>query len=162
MMTHTGWRRLIGCLELQVISRKRATKYAALLRKITYKHEASYGSSPPCMSWLIKSTEINGCDDSYEIVSWLIGGDLMTHMRWFHHSVPAHEYSNDRHMCTWSPWHLSRTIQHTATHCSTLPHAATHCNTLQHTAAHYNTLQHTTTHCSTLQHSATHFDALQH
>jgi len=44
----TGWRRPIGCLKLQVIFRKRATNYRALLRKITYKDKASYGSSPPC------------------------------------------------------------------------------------------------------------------
>ena len=47
--THTGWRRPIECLQLQVICRKRATNYRALLRKMTYKDKASYGSSPPCM-----------------------------------------------------------------------------------------------------------------
>ena len=31
----TGWRRPIECLKLQVSFRKRATKYRALLRKIT-------------------------------------------------------------------------------------------------------------------------------
>ena len=44
----TGWRRPIGCLKLQVIFRKRATNHRALLRKMTYKDKASYGSSPPC------------------------------------------------------------------------------------------------------------------
>ena len=44
----TGWRRLIGCLKLQVISCKRATNCRALLRKMTYKDTASYGSLPPC------------------------------------------------------------------------------------------------------------------
>jgi len=44
----TGWRRCIECLKLQVISRKRATNSRALLRKMTYKDKASYGSSPPC------------------------------------------------------------------------------------------------------------------
>ena len=44
----TGWRRPIGCLKLQVNFRKRATNYRALLRKMTYKDKASYGSSPPC------------------------------------------------------------------------------------------------------------------
>ena len=44
----TGWRRPIGCLKLQVIFRKRATEYRALLRKMTYKDKASYDSSPPC------------------------------------------------------------------------------------------------------------------
>jgi len=46
----TGWRRLIRCLELQVIFRKRATNYRAVssLQKMTHEHEASYESSPPC------------------------------------------------------------------------------------------------------------------
>ena len=43
------WRRPIGCLKVQVISRKRATNYRALLRKITYGDKASYGSWPPCI-----------------------------------------------------------------------------------------------------------------
>jgi len=43
-----GWRRLIGCLNLQVIFRKRATNYRALLRKMTYEDKASYDSTPPC------------------------------------------------------------------------------------------------------------------
>jgi len=33
----TGWRAFLGCLKLQVILRKRATNYRALLRKITSK-----------------------------------------------------------------------------------------------------------------------------
>jgi len=45
----TGWRRLIGCLKLQVISRKRATNYRALLPKMTYEDEASYEPTPPCI-----------------------------------------------------------------------------------------------------------------
>ena len=44
--TYTGWRRLIGCLKLQVIFRKRATNYGALLQKMIYKHKASYDSTP--------------------------------------------------------------------------------------------------------------------
>jgi len=44
----TGWQRCIIYLKLQVSFRKRATNYGALLRKITYKDKASYGSSPPC------------------------------------------------------------------------------------------------------------------
>ena len=43
------WRRLIGCLELQVIFGKRATKYTALLQKMTYEDKASYDSTPPSM-----------------------------------------------------------------------------------------------------------------
>jgi len=44
----TGWRRLIGSPKLQIIFHKRATKYRALLRKMTYKDKGSYGSLPPC------------------------------------------------------------------------------------------------------------------
>jgi len=50
--TFTGWRRLIGCLQFQVIFRKRADNYTALLRKITCTDKASYHSTPPCRaSW---------------------------------------------------------------------------------------------------------------
>ena len=49
---YTGWRRPIGCLELQVIFCKRATNYRALLRKMTYEDKASYASTPPCtINW---------------------------------------------------------------------------------------------------------------
>ena len=44
----TGWRRLIGSSQLQIIFHKRATKYRSLLRKMTYKDKGSYESSPPC------------------------------------------------------------------------------------------------------------------
>jgi len=49
----TGWRRLIGSPKLQIIFHKRATKYRALLRKMTYKDKGSYESSPPC-TWIIQ------------------------------------------------------------------------------------------------------------
>ena len=54
----TGWRRPIGCLKLQVIFRKRATNYRALLRKITYKDKASYDSTPPCRWKLVKDLKM--------------------------------------------------------------------------------------------------------
>jgi len=44
----TGRRRLTGCLRLQVIFRKRATNYSALLRKMTYEGKAFHDSTPPC------------------------------------------------------------------------------------------------------------------
>ena len=44
-LCNTGWRRLIGCLKLQVIFRKRAINYRVLLRKMTYEDKASYGFS---------------------------------------------------------------------------------------------------------------------
>jgi len=43
----TGWRRPMWCLNSQVIFCKRATNYRALLRRMTYKDKAAYGSSPP-------------------------------------------------------------------------------------------------------------------
>jgi len=42
-----GWRRPIGCLKAQIISRKRATNYRALLRKTSHEDKISCGSSPP-------------------------------------------------------------------------------------------------------------------
>jgi len=48
-----GWRRPMGCYKLQVIFRKRATNYRALLRKMTCKDKASYGFSPPCIRYEI-------------------------------------------------------------------------------------------------------------
>ena len=47
----TGWRRLIGCLRLQVIFRKRATNSRALLREMTYEDKASYDSTPSCTKY---------------------------------------------------------------------------------------------------------------
>ena len=44
----TEWRRVIGCLKLQVIFCKRATEYRALWRKMTCRDKASYDSTPPC------------------------------------------------------------------------------------------------------------------
>ena len=45
----TEWRRLRGCLEFQVIFRKRATNYKVLWRKMTYEDKAPYDSTPPCI-----------------------------------------------------------------------------------------------------------------
>ena len=47
----TGRRRLIGCLKLNVILRKRVTNYRALLQKMTYEAKASYASTPPCIRY---------------------------------------------------------------------------------------------------------------
>ena len=44
----TGWRKLTGRLKSREISRKRATNYRALVRKMTYKDKASYDSTPLC------------------------------------------------------------------------------------------------------------------
>ena len=44
----TGWRRLIGCLKLQVILRQSTTNYRALLRKMTHEDKASCDSTLTC------------------------------------------------------------------------------------------------------------------
>jgi len=51
----TGWRRLIGCLKLQVFFCKRATNHRALWREMTYEDKASYNSTPPCMTHISES-----------------------------------------------------------------------------------------------------------
>ena len=65
LMWGTGWRRLIGCLQLQFIFRKRATNCMALLRKMTYEDKASYDSTPPGRS---------KCTSSFLIASdlWIV------------------------------------------------------------------------------------------
>ena len=127
-MSQEGWQRPIGCLKLQVIFRKRAIKYRALLRKMTYKDETSCGSSPP----------------------YTLHYTLKTHCNTLQHTA-AH-YNTLQHITT----HCN-TLQHAVTHYNTLQHITTCCNTLPHTAAHYNTLQHSTSHCNTLQHTAAHY-----
>ena len=62
----TGWRRLIGSPKLQIIFHQRATKYRALLRKMTYKDKGSYESSPPCSSCVRQLFETR-VYDSYKI-----------------------------------------------------------------------------------------------
>ena len=47
-LSNTGLRRLIACLQLQLIFCKKATEYRALLRKSTYKDKAYCGSLPLC------------------------------------------------------------------------------------------------------------------
>ena len=66
----TGWRRPTGCHQSQVIFRNRATNYRSLLRKMTYKDKASYGSSPPC----ICRAEINPRGEFSTQKKWLTPG----------------------------------------------------------------------------------------
>jgi len=70
-----GWRRPTGCLALLVIFRTRATNYRALLRKMTYKVKASYGSSPPSVRCSMKRVfgswyTFLGIDTIAQYVSW--------------------------------------------------------------------------------------------
>ena len=47
--TGTGWRTCIGCLKWHVSLCNIAIIYGALLRKMTYKDQASHASSLPCI-----------------------------------------------------------------------------------------------------------------
>ena len=51
--TRTGWQGLIGCLKLQVVFRKRATNYRALLRNMTWRDKASCDSTPTQYDWVM-------------------------------------------------------------------------------------------------------------
>jgi len=75
-MTHltdlfTGWRRPLGCLKLQVIFRKRAANYRALLREMTYKDKTPYASLPPCTYDLEsrRPSNVSQKEESAKIVS---------------------------------------------------------------------------------------------
>jgi len=98
----TGWPRPIGCLKLQVIFRKRATKYRSLLRKMTCKDEASYGSWPPCMSIFCGSRTLQ---------------HSATHCNTLQHTAT---HCNTLPPCSAAQEHCN-TVQRTATHCNTLP-----------------------------------------
>jgi len=102
----TGWWKPIGCLKLQVIFRKRATNYRALLWKMTYEHKASYDSTPPCIfrctTWPIQmgdQTDLSIC------VIWLVyvcdmaqvyvvhsGALSSSTPSWFHMNESRHMY----------------------------------------------------------------------
>ena len=90
----TGWRKPIGCLKLQVIFRKRATNYRALLRKMIYKDKVSYDSTPPCTwhgSFLCDRIDSHVWRNAFKCVTWYILQHTATHCN---------------------------TLQHTATHCN--------------------------------------------
>jgi len=54
--TYIGWRRFIGCRDLRVSFRKRATSHRTLLQKLTYKDKASYVSTPFCICNYLETT----------------------------------------------------------------------------------------------------------
>ena len=53
-----GWRWCIGCLKLHNFSIQRTTNYKALVQKMTYTDEASYGPPPPCTSHTSRAQEV--------------------------------------------------------------------------------------------------------
>ena len=76
------WRRPIGCLKFQVIFRKRATNYRALLQKMTCRDKASYGSWARC------------------IAGWVRTSYCMSHVsnEWLHPSQPIASWMNMYHV----------------------------------------------------------------
>ena len=170
-LSGTGWRRLIGPPELQIIFHKRATKYRSLLRKMTYKDKGSYESAPPC-SMQCKYRFVTGCTTLQHTA---------THCNTLQHTTKTGSPSAAT-LCNTLQFELCLTgwcvavccsVVHTATHgahCNTLQlevwlalvspthqldsllhHTAPHCTTLHHTAPHRTTRHHTTPHCNTLQ-----------
>jgi len=67
----TGWWRLIRCLNLNIIFRKRTTNYRALLRETTYEDKITYDSTPPCTTakWHTCATYIHA---SFTWKTWLV------------------------------------------------------------------------------------------
>ena len=128
-----GWRRLIGCLKLQVIFHTRATNYRTLWREMTSTDRASYVSSPSCSSKLTLKSQgpvtccrcVAVCCSVLQCVA--VCYDVLQCVAMFYVSLeilksqPATKFRSQR----------------TATHCDALQQTATHCKTLQHITAHW-------------------------
>ena len=107
------WRRLIASPKLQIILHKRAIKYRALLRKMTYKDKGSYESSPPCnkdlficVPWLIYTCDMTHSymrRDSFLCVTWLIHMDTGAYRRHMEVTKTGKESSLDLAM-GWLRW----------------------------------------------------------
>ena len=92
---------------LQVIFRKRATKYMVLLRKMTCKDKASYGSSPLCTSIAVRDLDTHMTSDA-QIHSWKTRiwhahkNWLQIYMHWDScgrciYCGATHRYTHDKH-----------------------------------------------------------------
>ena len=166
----TGWRRLIGCLKLQVIFCKRATNYRALSRKMTYEEQGSCHSTPPCVDtcgvdiWEGLDVVMYGLETCRHMGKPRSGHvwtrNMQNRRMWRRHQqIGCNNGISGFHENFPPPpplLQLSVDVQLLNRHVGGLGSRYVHCNTLQHTAAHCNTLQHTATHCSTLQHTAIH------
>jgi len=111
LVPSTGWRRLRGCLKLQVIFRKRATNYRALLRKMTYEDKASYDSTPPSilhsLHSLLELHRCIGCPNQPTILLHLcIYGCLTSYIYYFIYSTVTFGTS---YVASWHPTFLTST-----------------------------------------------------
>ena len=93
---HTGWQRPIGCLNLQIFFRKRATNHRALQRKMTYEDKASCKSTPLCTPHIETLAQLR--------------------VRGLFSKIPARPVV----------WIHTRTHQHAHTHACTHGHVCTH------------------------------------
>jgi len=75
-LSGTGWRRPIECLKLQVIFRKRATNYRALLQKTICEDQVPYDSTPPCSA---SNTHVSDSSSLYTLSESLTLTRSLTH-----------------------------------------------------------------------------------
>ena len=152
MCLGTGWRRLIGSPKLQIIFHKRATKYRALLRKMSYKDKGSYESSPPCR---VNHAHVQNCtataDQNLISCDFLCVGEsvkrasaclyiyMLEYLRTYIHIhiyvyvyIYIHIYMYI-YICTYVYKYIYIEVEHASTpqHCNKLQHTAKQCNTLQ-------------------------------
>jgi len=124
---NTEWRRPIGCLKLQVIFRKRATNYKALLRKIllcVFLHVVLYLVIWECGICKTQERSTRTKYNTQEHVRRTTWKDT--------HSTPYTSLRNARceahELAYLSTGYMHQTTEQ---YCDTLQHTATHCNTLQ-------------------------------
>ena len=131
---YTGWPRLIASPKLQIIFHKRATKYRALLLKMTYKDNGSYERYR-----VVKTYRI------HQHTATCTATRTATHINTHCNSLASYT----KHASIWA---ISEGLDCNALQQS-LRHSATDCNN------HYTTLQRTATiatpHWTTLHHTAT-------
>jgi len=122
----TGWQRPIGCHKLQVIFCKRAINYRGLLGKMTFKHKASCGSSPPCIMsrYTMVFTQTTLLDES-QMTSPTHQGEVIWLSR----------RSHVLFVCRCVPWHDTQMTalldQRRMTSPSSRGHLCTDCHVLQ-------------------------------
>jgi len=132
----TEWQRPIGCLKLQVIFRKRATMYRALLRKLTCKDKASYSLRHLVSHhhWIQHTTLHYINTTLYHTTSHYIAPQhTTTHYNILYHTTPHY----NTYGCSFriGSCHTYERVMSHSTH--TYIYA-----TLQDTTAHYTTPQH--------------------